>query len=82
MNKNEKEEILYLELGVRYLTPFIIKYNFWNQMKTIKKGKYISINLEQNNVPKKIENRSLIISGDIHEILNQILLNKEKNNDL
>ena len=82
----KKEEILYLELCVGYMTPYIIKYNFWNKMKKNKKGKYISINLEQNNVPKKIENRSLIISGDIYEILNQILLSfnegKEKNNDL
>ena len=82
LNKNEKEEILYLELGVGYMTPSIIKYNFWNQMKKNKKGKYISINLEQNNIPKEIENRSLLISGDIHEILNQLLLNKEKNKDL
>ena len=37
LNKNEKEEILYLELGVGYMTPGIIKYNFWNQMKKIKK---------------------------------------------
>ena len=64
------------------MTPSIIKYNFWNQMKKNKKGKYISINLEQNNIPKEIENRSLLISGDIHEILNQLLLNKEKNKDL
>ena len=30
LNKNEKEEILFLELGVGYMTPGIIKYNFWN----------------------------------------------------
>ena len=37
LNKNEKEEILYLELDVGYMTPGIIKYNFWNPMKKIKK---------------------------------------------
>ena len=82
LNKNENEEILFIELGVGYMTPEIIKYNFWNQMKKNPKGKYISINLEENHVPKEIESRSLIITGDINEILNQVLLNEEKNNDL
>ena len=79
LNKNENEEILFIELGVGYMTPKIIKYSFWNQMKKIPKGKYISINLEENHVPKEIESRNLIITGDINEILNQVLLNEEKN---
>ena len=68
------------------MTPGIIKYNFWNQMKKNKKAKYISINLEENNVPKEIKDRSLIITGDIDEISSKLLLafneGKEKNNDL
>ena len=86
LNDNENGDILYIELGVGYMTPGIIKYNFWNQMKKNKKAKYISINLEENNVPKEIKDRSLIITGDIDEISSKLLLafneGKEKNNDL
>ena len=51
-------------------------------MRKNPKGKYISINLEENHIPKEIENRSLIIIGDINEILNQVISTIEKNNDL
>ena len=46
-----------------------------------KKAKLISINLEKSDVPEKIKNRSLIITGDANEILNNIfkLINENKN---
>ena len=84
LKENENNDILFIELGVGHMTPGIIKYNFWNLMKNNKKGKYVSINLEENRVPDEIKNRSLIITGDIDEIINKVLLllNQEKNNDL
>jgi NAD-dependent SIR2 family protein deacetylase len=39
--KYKNGDILYIELGVGYDTPSIIKYNFWNQVKNNKKAKYI-----------------------------------------
>ena len=84
LEDNANEEILYLELGVGYMTPGIIKYNFWNQMKKNKKAKYVSINLEESQAPEEIKDRSLIIAGDIDEIIDKVvtLLIKGKNSDL
>ena len=85
IDKYKNDDILYIEIGVGYDTPSIIKYNFWNKVAYNKKAKFVSINLEKNDVPEKIKNRSLIITGDANEILNKIftLINENKNkNDL
>ena len=81
--KYKNDDILYIELGVGYDTPSIIKYNFWNQVKNNKKAKYISINLEKDEIPEEIKNRSLLLIGDADEIINKIYgLINENTNDL
>ena len=83
ISKYKNDEILYIELGVGYDTPSIIKYNFWNQVKNNKKAKYISINLEKDEIPEEIKNRSLLLIGDADEIINKIYeLIKENKSDL
>ena len=85
IDKYKNDDILYIELCVGYNTPSIIKYNFWNKVYENKNAKFISINLEKNEVPKKIKDRSLIIMGDANEIINKIyeVINENKNkNDL
>ena len=62
--KYKNEDILYIELYVGYNTSSIIKYNFWNKVAENKKAKFIEINLEKIDIPEKIKNRSLIITGD------------------
>ena len=83
INKYKNDDILYIEIGVGYDTPSIIKYNFWNQVGMNKKAKFVSINLEEIEVPEKIKNRSLVITGDADNILNKIYaLIKEYKSDL
>ena len=85
IEKYKNDDVLYIELCVGYNTPSIIKYNFWNKVAENKKAKIISINLEKGDIPEKIKNRSLIITGDANEILNKIysLINENKDkNDL
>ena len=72
INKYKNDEILYIELCVGYNTPAIIKYNFWNQVSNNKKSKFISINLEEDDIPEKIKNRSIILKGDADEIINKM----------
>ena len=81
ITKYKNDEILYLEIGVGYDTPSIIKYNFWSQVSYNIKAKFISINLEEYEVPEKIKNRSLILIGDADEIITNIysLINENKN---
>ena len=83
MDKYQNDDILYIELCVGYNTPSIIKYNFWSQVSSNKKARFVSINLEESEVPEKIRNRSLVIAGDADEIINKIYeLIKDYKSDL
>lgn len=81
IDKYKNDNILYIELCVGYNTPSIIKYNFWNQVKNNPKAKFISINLEETEIPENIKNRSLVLTGDADKILNEIYnkINENKN---
>ena len=72
LQKNLMREIVYLELGVGGNTPGIIKYPFWNFTAENPKARYICINKGENFVPEKISAQSLLIDGDIKEILMNI----------
>ena len=61
--------VLYLELGVGYNTPGIIKYPFWQMTAENPEARLVSINAQNCGVPDKIEERSLCITSDIGEIL-------------
>ena len=83
IDKYKNDDILYIELCVGYNTPSIIKYNFWNQVNKNKKAKFVTINLEEGEIPNEIKDRSLSISGDADEIINKIYeLIKDDKSDL
>lgn len=64
--------VLYFELGVGYNTPSIIKYPFWQRVDKNPQATYASINMGQAVAPEEIENRSILIDGDIDEALNAL----------
>ena len=68
--KNTK--ILFLELGVGYNTPGIIKYPFWQMTARNPKSTYACLNYDEAFAPDEIRKRSVCISGDIGEILFQL----------
>lgn len=68
--KNQK--ILFLELGVGYNTPIIIKYPFWQMTSENTKAIYACINNGEAVCPKEIENQSICINGDIGQILKEL----------
>ena len=68
--KNHK--ILFLELGVGYNTPIIIKYPFWQMTSENTKAIYACINNGEAVCPKEIENQSICINGDIGQILKEL----------
>lgn len=65
--------ILFLELGVGYNTPSIIKYPFWQMTLKNPKATYVCINYGEAACPKDIEAQSICIDGDIGSILDNIL---------
>lgn len=66
-------KILFLELGVGYNTPSIIKYPFWQMTYENKNATYSCINLGEANAPSEINTRSVCIDGDINDVINKLL---------
>lgn len=67
-----KSRILYLELGVGYNTPDIIKYSFWNLTGQNPSAMYASINTEPSQHPMEIARRSILINLDIGHALSAL----------
>lgn len=66
-------KILFLELGVGYNTPGIIKYPFWQMTAENPKAMYACINYGEAVSPREIEKQSVCIDGDIGWVLNEVL---------
>lgn len=69
INRYKDGKILFLELGVGYNTPIIIKYPFWEMTFDNPFATYICINFGDADCPKEIKQQSICINGDIKEIL-------------
>lgn len=65
--------ILFLELGVGYNTPVIIKFPFWKMTAKNSKSIYACVNFGEAAVPKEIADRSIIINTDIADAVNLLL---------
>lgn len=65
--------ILFLELGVGYNTPIIIKFPFWKMTAKYGKSKYACINFGEAAAPKEIADRSILINMDIAAAVNLLL---------
>ena len=69
----EGRRTLLLELGVGMNTPGIIKYPFWRMTAERTDVTFVSINKEMAYVPDAIAARSIVIDGDIAEVLRKIV---------
>ena len=58
-------KILFLELGVGYNTPVIIKYPFWQMTAKNPNAIYACINQGQAVCPQEIEQRSICMNADV-----------------
>lgn len=63
------QKILFLELGVGYNTPGIIKYPFWQMTYANPNAVYACINRGQAVCPEEIEKRVICIDGDVGDVL-------------
>lgn len=70
-------KIMYLELGVGYNTPDIIKYFFWNKVAENKNSIYVPVNLYNNDYPEEIENRTYSFNMDINTVINDAVSMKK-----
>lgn len=65
-------KVLYLELGVGYNTPVIIKYPFWQMTAKNKDAAYACINYDDAECPDLIKDRAILIEGDIGKVLEDL----------
>ena len=65
-------KILFLELGVGYNTPVIIKYPFWQMTAKNTDAAYACINQGQAVCPQEIERQSICMNADIGQVLQSL----------
>jgi NAD-dependent SIR2 family protein deacetylase len=69
LRTREGGRILFLELGVGYNTPVIIKYPFWQMTAKNPSATYACINQGQAMCPREIQQQAICIDADIGCIL-------------
>ena len=68
-----KGKILFLELGVGYNTPGIIKYPFWKMTAKNPEAVYACINYGEAVCPDEITEQSICIDGDIGTVIEDLM---------
>lgn len=72
IRRHENLHILFLELGVGFNTPVIIKYPFWNMTARNKKSVYACINFGEALCPREIESQAICIDVGIEKVLKEL----------
>ena len=70
--EHEGMKTLYLELGVGYNTPVIIKYPFWKMTRQNPEAVYACINYGDAAAPREIREQSVCMDGDIGDVLERL----------
>lgn len=73
LNENKNRNIVFLELGVGYNTPTIIRFPFERYTYTFKNAELVRINLSRPEVPKEIASKSISIGDDIENIIHRLI---------
>ncbi len=72
VNSHRKGNVLFLELGVGYNTPGIIKYPFWKLTAQNGQATYACINFGEALCPERIAGQAICINDDIGNVLSSI----------
>ena len=66
-------KVLFLELGIGYNTPSIIKFPFWQMTAENPDATYSCINFGEAMYPEEIQAQTIAINGDIGEAIGDVL---------
>ena len=66
-------KILFMELGVGYNTPVIIKYPFWQMTAKNPEAVYACINYGEAVCPYEIKDQAICIDGDIGKVIEDLM---------
>ena len=70
---HRKDRLLYLEIGVGWNTPGIIKYNFWHGANDNPNATYACLNFDDARIPGELAGRGIGITGDSARIIEALL---------
>lgn len=73
IRRHRNLHILFLELGVGFNTPRIIKYPFIQMTAENPKAIYACINMNEAYAPDEIADRAICIDGDIGKVIENII---------
>lgn len=68
LSGHSRGRVLYLELGVGYNTPGIIKFPFWQRTAANPDARFVSINTQSAAVPEEIAAQSVCMTSDIGQV--------------
>lgn len=69
LRRHQNSDVLFLELGVGFNTPVIIKYPFWQMTLKNPNAVYACINYSEAFCPEELKSKSICISGNIAQVL-------------
>ena len=72
LRTRRRGKALFLELGVGYNTPGIIKYPFWQMTAANPEAVYACINQGEAFCPRDIDSQAICIDGDIGETIRAV----------
>ena len=72
LTEHQDEKILFLELGVGYNTPVIIKYPFWQMTAKNPRAVYACVNYGDAAAPEEIAKQAICIDRDIGDVLKKL----------
>lgn len=73
LERHKNLNIVFIELGIGYNTPVIIKYPFWQMTDKWQHAHYICLNCGQAYAPDEIKDKSVCVNKDIDEVIRRLL---------
>ena len=73
LRRHKNADVLFLELGVGFNTPVIIKYPFWQMTAKNPNAFYACVNFNEAFCPEELKGKSICINRDIAEVLRDMM---------
>ena len=73
LRRHKNADVLFLELGVGFNTPIIIKYPFWQMTAKNPNAVYACVNFDEAFCPEELKGKSICINRDIAEVLRDMV---------
>ena len=72
LRRHKNMKVLFLETGVGWNTPGIVKFAFWQMTNEWPDATYACLNFGEAYAPDEIKEKSICINGDIGNILSKL----------